>query len=194
MVSGAGAVFKLFETFTHHHHSCRLTGRKLSDLINSIAISALGYTPQFFGGYFSNVNVVLELLAKSGGKAIITDSTYSEEVLSAGVKVPHFTPLEYDQLSQLVSDAAATGKLEELVFAPAQPVGVDDLAVLFHSSGTTGGSPKIIPNTYKMLKAVIKYKWPNAQVPNEKPTQVTVNTLGNLGHIGAFHSEYTTNP
>ena len=138
--------------------------------------------------------MVLELLDKSGGKAFIMDPIHSEKVLAAGVKVPHFVPLEYNELSQLVSDATTSGKLDELVFAPAVPVGRDDLAVLFHSSGTTGGSPKIIPNTYKMLEVVIKYKWPNAQVPLEKPVQGVVNTLGNMAHIGSFHSECIPSP
>ncbi|KAI0742021.1 acetyl-CoA synthetase-like protein [Daedaleopsis nitida] len=161
-----------------------LTGRKFSDLINSIAVSSLGYTIQFFGGYFSKVDMVLELLERSGGKALFVDAIHAEEVLAAGIKVSHFIPLEYSELSQLVSDT----KEAELVFAPQAAVGPDDLAVLFHSSGTTGGLPKIIPNTYKMLRAVINYKWPNAQVPQDGSRQVVVNTLGNMGHIGSFHT------
>ncbi len=54
----------------------RLTGRKVTDLVNTIAISSLGYTPQFFSGYFSGLSVVIELLVKSGGKAIIIDRSF----------------------------------------------------------------------------------------------------------------------
>ncbi|KAL1946347.1 hypothetical protein VTO73DRAFT_15474 [Trametes versicolor] len=160
-----------------------LTGRKLSDLVNSIAVSSLGYTPQFFSGYFSSVSVVSGLLSKSGGKAIIIDPSFATEVSTGtAISVPHFAPLESDDLDRLVFDGTNIA-----VFAPVAAVGVDDLGALFHSSGTTGALPKIIPNTFKMLRAVITGKFVNAQIPLEGGGQTVVNTLGSLAHIGSFH-------
>ncbi|TBU36153.1 hypothetical protein BD309DRAFT_1027081 [Dichomitus squalens] len=134
-----------------------LTGSKLSDLINSIAMSALGYTPQFFGGYFGNVSIVLDLLLKSGGKALIVDETYlpAASAASATTTIIVYRSLDYDELSQLVVKVLSGGRAQDLKLSePEVSVGPDDIAVLFHSSGTTGGLPKIIPNTFDKLGAV----------------------------------------
>ena len=68
-------------------------------------------------------------------------------------------------------------------------VGRDDLAVLYHSSGTTGGMPKIIPNTFKMVCAVSTGKIFSAiQISSDPSVQTTVNTIGSVAHIASFHS------
>ncbi|KAH9848342.1 acetyl-CoA synthetase-like protein [Lenzites betulinus] len=169
-----------------------LTGRKLTDLVNTIAVSSLGYTPQFFSGHFDNVGLIFSLLAKSGGKALVFDAATFEERIAAidPLPVPHFPSLELDDLARLVAAAAkeeegATG--ERLVFRDVAPVALDDLAALFHSSGTTGALPKIIPNTFRMLRAVLTAKFLNVQYPLETGQQGVINTLGSLAHIGSFH-------
>ncbi|KAI0676592.1 acetyl-CoA synthetase-like protein [Trametes maxima] len=173
-----------------------LTGRKVHDLINTISISSLGYTPQFFSGYFSGVSVVIDLINKSGGKAIIVDKSLQPQLSELGsVTIPAFTALEEADLAQEISAAETSGNPDILRFQvdPQAAVGLDDYAALFHSSGTTGGMPKIIPNTYKMIRAVIVYKHSGAQNPDKEffekgGAQTVANTLGSLAHIASFHT------
>ncbi|EIW55359.1 acetyl-CoA synthetase-like protein [Trametes versicolor FP-101664 SS1] len=170
-----------------------LTGRKVTDLVNTIAISSLGYTPQFFSGYFSGFSVVIELLVKSGGKAIIIDKSFQPQVSEYGtVPVPSFDALEDAELLAAISAAEGPNALQFAVDSEAA-IGLDDYAALFHSSGTTGGMPKIIPNTYKMIRAVILYKHSGAQDPDKEflangGGQTVANTLGSLAHIASFHT------
>lgn len=178
-----------------HTEAFRLTGRKVTDLVNTIAISSLGYTPQFFSGYFSGFSVVIELLVKSGGKAIIIDKSFQPQVSEYGtVPVPSFDALEDTELLTAISTSEGPDALRFAVDSEAA-VGLDDYAALFHSSGTTGGMPKIIPNTYKMIRAVILYKHSGAQDPDKEflangGGQTVANTLGSLAHIASFHSTY----
>ncbi|KAI0657005.1 acetyl-CoA synthetase-like protein [Cubamyces menziesii] len=171
-----------------------LTGRKFTDLVNTIAISSLGYTPQFFSGYFSGASVIIDLLTKSGGKAIIIDASFQPQLSELGsIAFPSFTALEDADLVQAIAAAEASGDADALQFAPQAAVGLDDYAALFHSSGTTGGMPKIIPNTYKMIRAVILYKHSGAQEPDKEflangGGQTVANTLGSLAHIASFHT------
>ncbi|OJT05027.1 hypothetical protein TRAPUB_4183 [Trametes pubescens] len=170
-----------------------LTGRKVTDLVNTIAISSLGYTPQFFSGYFSGLSVVIELLVKSGGKAIIIDRSFQPQLTEYGaVPVPTFDALEDAELLEAISASEVPDALRFAV-DPEAAVGLDDYAALFHSSGTTGGMPKIIPNTYKMIRAVILYKHSGAQDPDKEflangGGQTVANTLGSLAHIASFHT------
>ncbi|TFK91211.1 acetyl-CoA synthetase-like protein [Polyporus arcularius HHB13444] len=166
-----------------------LTGRKLSDLLNTIAVCALGYVPQYFSGYFGNSSVVLDLLAKSGGKVFIVDPNFEAQVTnvrSDGSSVPRFRTLEYGDMTRLVSQSTAPEKLI-LDLASVAPVARDDVAALFHSSGTTGGTPKIIPSTFKMITSMVGGKWPNILVRPADGRQPVMNTLGNVAHIGSIH-------
>ncbi|KAL1946336.1 hypothetical protein VTO73DRAFT_15463 [Trametes versicolor] len=157
-----------------------------------MAVSALGYTPQFFSAYFEDVQTIAELLSESGGRALIVDSFNASKVnvATTPLHVPHFTALDDAQIAQAVSTITEGGTHHvEATFSPDAPVGPDDIAALFHSSGTTGGRPKIIPNTYKMLNAVISRKLPAAGLSGSSADgeQTVLNTLGSLVNIATFH-------
>ncbi|KAI9066826.1 acetyl-CoA synthetase-like protein [Trametes sanguinea] len=172
----------------HDIVGCWLTGRKLSDLINGIALSALGYTPQFFSSYFEDVALVAELLSQSKGKALILDAGFADKLASAdALSVPHFVALDEAQLEQLARDGGPDSP--NTVFSPDVPMRPDDIAALFHSSGTTGGRPKIIPNTHKMLRSTIARRFPAIGLTSavESGAQTAINTIGSLVHIATFH-------
>ncbi|OSD01388.1 acetyl-CoA synthetase-like protein [Trametes coccinea BRFM310] len=172
----------------HDIVGCWLTGRKLSDLINGIALSALGYTPQFFSSYFEDIALVAELLSQSRGKALIIDVSFADKVAVANaLSVQHFVALDDAQLEQLTQDGERDGAA--FAFGPDVSVRSDDIAALFHSSGTTGGRPKIIPNTFKMLRSTISRRFPAAGLTSsvDSGAQTTINTIGSLVHVATFH-------
>ena len=173
--------------------SHRLTGRKWTDLLNNIAISSLGYTPQLFGsGDFTNVAVIYELLAQSGAKALIVDPSHLSMLPAQDLQaspIPQFGPVEDEDMLRAISELKADGD-PQLTFGMECRAAVsrDDIAVLFHSSGTTGGMPKVIPSTYKMLQAVITHKLVTADLPGQAGQQHVINTIGSTAHIASFHS------
>lgn len=195
---GTEYLFSFLATTVLNDQSSRLTGRKWTDLVNNITISSLGYAPQLFGsGDFKNVSVIYDLIAKSGGKALIVDPSHLHMVPDpAASPVPQFPPVEDADMVQAIAKLTSAGQEDALTFdlESVVPVGRDDLAVLFHSSGTTGGMPKILPNTYKMLHSVLQYKldhlFPAGAEPATDSRQIVINTIGSTAHIASFHSAH----
>ena len=163
-------------------------------MLNHIAVSSLGFTPQLFGsGDFKDVTVIYELLAKSGGKALVIDPTQLPVNPSPeSVQVPpsHFVPLDDAGMLAAIAELKAAGREDELKFRQQNiaPVRRDDIAAMFHSSGTTGGLPKIIPTTYKMTETVVLHKVVVAGLEPLPGTQHVVNTIGSTAHVASFHS------
>ncbi|KAI0764537.1 acetyl-CoA synthetase-like protein [Trametes elegans] len=169
-----------------------LTGRKITDIVNTLAVSSLGYIPQFFSGYFSGLAVIVELLVKTGGKAIALDPSYKSQIAQLNsLPVPSLITLEDWEIQQTISEAR--GPLGPFQLDPNAAVRLDDYAALFHTSGTSGGTPKVIPNTHKMLRAVILYKHSGAQGIDDEflangGAQTVANTVGNHAHIATYHT------
>ncbi|RPD75387.1 acetyl-CoA synthetase-like protein [Lentinus tigrinus ALCF2SS1-7] len=170
-----------------------LTGRKFSDMLNHIAVASLGYTPQLFGsGDFTDISVIYELLAKSGGKALVIEPSQLPVNSSPdAIQVPpsHFVPMDDAGMLAAIAELKAAGREDELKFRQQSVAAVrrDDIAAMFHSSGTTGGMPKIIPNTYKMLEAVIDHKVITAGLSYIPGAQHVINTIGSTAHVASFH-------
>ncbi|KAH9917682.1 acetyl-CoA synthetase-like protein [Epithele typhae] len=161
---------------------CWFTGRRLADFVNSTALSALGFVPQFFGGYFPSADSVLLLLERGGGKALVVDPSLAAPFAEHPSTVPRFSPLAPAELDTL----AAARPLDEWAFGADRAVRLDDVAILFHSSGTTAGLPKIIPNTFRMLRSVLEHKFSKEQLPSRPGVQVCYNTIGSLANIGSY--------
>ena len=158
--------------------------------MNAVAISSLGYTPQFFSVYFSSASIILGLLAKSGGKTLIVDPSHLSMLPAHELQaspIPQFAPVEDEDMLRAISELKADGD-PELTFGMecGAAVSRDDIAVLFHSSGTTGGMPKVIPGTYEMLQAVVTHKLVTADLPDRAGQQHVMNTIGSIAH-GVYH-------
>ncbi|KAF8212999.1 hypothetical protein K438DRAFT_1534369, partial [Mycena galopus ATCC 62051] len=118
-------------------------GSKSYDLINMLGVSAAGYVPRLFSRVYSNADVVWGLLAASNAKALILDDAFSS--LSGTCPVPTFVSLASSDLHIWVQ------VLDELMATD-----VDDIALIFHSSGTTSGVPKLIRSTHGWIMTYIK--------------------------------------
>ncbi|KAJ6522267.1 hypothetical protein B0H19DRAFT_1224039 [Mycena capillaripes] len=150
-----------------------LTGSKYDDLVNMLGVSAAGYVPQLFSLVYSNVDVVWDLLSASNAKALILDVAFSS--LSGTSPVPTLPALafpDFDTRVQVLSDVMATD--------------VNDVALIFHSSGTTSGVPKLIRSTHGWIMTYMKYKYSLCQGPLDGSD--VANTLGSLAHVGSVTS------
>ena len=122
----------------------RLSGLSYIDVLHIYGVAKAGYIPQLFSLRLPNPAVIFELLAKAEAQALIYDRAF-EAVLS-GAQVP----------THAASEASVSNDEEsELPVSP--PVGRgEDIAMIFHTSGSTSGSPKLVPCSYKWLDTMIR--------------------------------------
>ncbi|KAJ6600810.1 putative amp-CoA ligase [Mycena sp. CBHHK59/15] len=152
-----------------------LTGKKYTDLINILGLCSAGYVPQLFSVVFPNSDVIWDLLSASNAKALILDDTFSSNAERA--PVPTSAALTIADLEN------SNGNAEYEIAAVSQ----DDIALVVHSSGTTSGTPKLIPTTHGWISTYILYRYSVCQ--GNLDGENVFNTIGSLAHVGSFTCE-----
>ncbi|KZT75167.1 acetyl-CoA synthetase-like protein [Daedalea quercina L-15889] len=110
-----------------------LSGMTYIDALHIYGISRAGYVPQLMSLRLPNPEVILELLAQSGGRALIHDPCFSA-VLPPG---PVPTHVAIDARNTTVPDVPLP---QILPCSRSQ-----DPVMIFHTSGSTSGRPKLVP-------------------------------------------------
>ena len=113
------------------------------DVLYIYAIARAGYIPQLFSLRLPNPDVIYELLEKANGKAII----YEPELAGTVSNCPYASYSAVDLRNVDIGGAP--------VPPMPQPSSADDIAMIFHTSGSTSGRPKLLPCTYKWLDAMV---------------------------------------
>lgn len=108
------------------------------DVLHIYGISRAGYIPQLFSIRLPNPDVVLELLRKQNARALI----YAPEFAHATSNFPlsAFLAIGKDEMEPC---------LEEL--PPLSPKSGGQTVFVFHTSGSTSGSPKLVPCSQRWL-------------------------------------------
>ncbi|KAJ3891354.1 hypothetical protein GG344DRAFT_76959 [Lentinula edodes] len=148
-------------------------GFTYSDVLHIYAVSRAGYIPQLFSLRLPNPVVIYELLAKANASALICDSLTSGFIDGncpiPVLHAPVFTDIDFALSSEP---------------APLFPAcGPSDCAFIFHTSGSTSGSPKLVPCNYRWLDAVAR-KANQTAVPRDSNRQDVSTWLGSMCHIG----------
>lgn len=167
----------VFPEAQNHVVGIWLTGRKYSDFVNILGLISAGYIPELFSVVFANHEVIWDLLKKSTASALVYDEHFSKDVKQS--PIPTFPSLPQQDLDS--NDASSS-----LTVAP---VDLQNTAFVVHSSGTTSGTPKLIPCSHGWLRAFVRLKFPAAV--SQKPVAGDegpdiMNTLGSLAHVGSF--------
>ncbi|KAJ7246557.1 hypothetical protein B0H12DRAFT_1021137 [Mycena haematopus] len=118
-------------------------GYTYNDVLNLYGVSRAGFIPQLFSLRLPNADVILELLTKTGARALIYEELF-ESALRAW-------PLLIYRASSI--ELAAGGSTFDL--PPPLAVQNHDIAFYFHTSGSTSGSPKLVPCSYRWLESTI---------------------------------------
>ena len=121
----------------------RLSGFTYTDVLHIYGISRAGYIPQLFSLKLSNPMVVHELLHRAGAQALIYDASF--ESILKDLLLPIYRALASEQL-----EPGASVALPDI--SESQE---DDIAFIFHTSGSTSGSPNLVPMTYRWLSTVV---------------------------------------
>jgi acyl-CoA synthetase (AMP-forming)/AMP-acid ligase II len=115
-----------------------------TDVLHIYGISRAGYIPQLFSLRLPNPIVIFELLQKANAKALIFDPSFASVLDHSPV------PIHMAMNDEDVEDS--TYPLSTLPTV----VNGDDTVFVFHTSGSTSGSPKLVPCSYKWLDSIVR--------------------------------------
>ncbi|KAF4611892.1 hypothetical protein D9613_003756 [Agrocybe pediades] len=147
-----------------------LSGYTYLDVLHIYGLSRAGYIPQLFSLRLPNPTVIYELLSKADAKALIYDTSF-ESILSDCL-VPAYRVLESAQIENVDQPLPSVWDNHE-----------DDIAFYFHTSGSTSGSPKLVPMSFRWLDSVV-VKSHHISMPQNKERQDVTVYMGSMCHIG----------
>ncbi|KAJ7068744.1 hypothetical protein C8F01DRAFT_1119163 [Mycena amicta] len=119
-------------------------GYDYKDVVNLYGISRAGFVPQLFSLRLPSADVILELLAKTGAKALIYEDLFESALRTWPLPIYPEATLEL----------AVGGS--HLDLPPLPVVEEHDIYAYFHTSGSTSGSPKLVPCSYKWLRSTLR--------------------------------------
>ncbi|KAJ7225415.1 hypothetical protein GGX14DRAFT_638581 [Mycena pura] len=145
-------------------------GYTYNDVLNIYGMSRAGFVPQLFSLRLPSPDVIFELLHKADAKALVYDSDFGHVLQDC--PFPAYLALVPENID-------VTGcTLPEL--PTPQP---EDIAFYFHTSGSSGGSPKLVPCSHRWLDATVMKSSQTCMPQNPDRRDVTV-WMGSMCHIG----------
>jgi hypothetical protein len=129
-------------------------------------MSRAGYIPQMFSLRLPNPLVIFELLQKAGARALVCEPSFCVDL--SGCPVSTYSAIQVRE--QGAADAALP------------PIRTDyptsDIAFIFHTSGSTNGSPKLVPCNRRWLNNIVTKSKQLARVHSTRGQDVTVAMYG----------------
>ncbi|KAJ7647167.1 hypothetical protein FB45DRAFT_1099969 [Roridomyces roridus] len=118
-------------------------GYRYSDILNIYGVSRAGYIPQLFSLRLPSADVILELLTKTGARALVYEDLFESALRTW--PLPIYRAAEPDHVvgpSDLAMPPVFVGEKHETAF-------------YFHTSGSTSGSPKLVPCSFGWLDMTV---------------------------------------
>ena len=138
-----------------------------------------GYVPQMFSLRLPNPIVIFELLQKAGARALVCEPSFQVDL--SGCPVPNYSAVQARE-----QDVADVGL---------PPLRIDysasDLVFVFHTSGSTSGSPKLVPCNRQWLDNIVAKSKQLARVRSTQGQDVTVAMYENLQNCFALIFDLT---
>jgi len=139
----------------------RLWGFTYADVLHIYGLSRAGFVPQLFSLRLPNPTVVYELLQKSRARALICDEKFN--TVLANCPVAHYTAVGCDAM------VGFQKALPELSMSSP-----GDIAFIFHTSGSTSGSPKLVPCSHRWVATALEKSRQICKPKNAARQDVTV--------------------
>ncbi|KAI0271339.1 hypothetical protein BC834DRAFT_818549 [Gloeopeniophorella convolvens] len=147
-------------------------GMTYVDVLHIYGLSRAGYIPQMFSIRLPNPDVVCELLVRAKARALIFDPSF--ESILKGCPVP--THRAAMSTYEIDSHDAPLPSLPTLK--------ADDTVFVFHTSGSTSGTPKLVPCSLSWLDSAVtkSHQIGKPTVRADRDQDVTV-WMGSMCHI-----------
>ena len=142
----------------------RLNGTSYIDVLHIYGLSRAGYIPQLFSIRLPNPDVVYELLSKANARALLVDPSF--ETLLKCCPVPtHRAPTTIYDIDSHDAPLPSLPTLRE-----------GDTVFIFHTSGSTSGTPKLVPCSSSWLDSAVtkSYQISKPSGRTERNQDVTV--------------------
>ncbi|KAJ7808291.1 hypothetical protein B0H14DRAFT_3091149 [Mycena olivaceomarginata] len=140
-------------------------GYTYNDVLNIYGMSRAGFVPQLFSLRLPSAEVIFELLHKANAKALVYESDFAPVLREC--PVPAYLARSTEDI-----DIDVTG----------YPL-PETIAFFFHTSGSSGGSPKLVPCSHRWLDATVMKSNHTCLPQNPERQDVTV-WMGSMCHIG----------
>ncbi|KIJ68334.1 hypothetical protein HYDPIDRAFT_81995 [Hydnomerulius pinastri MD-312] len=147
-----------------------LAGMTYQDVLHIYGISRAGYIPQLFSIRLPNPDVVLELLRRANARALIFASEFVGMTSSFPISV-HLA---------VGKDSMSTSN--EVLPPLSTPKNGDQTVFIFHTSGSTSGSPKLVPCSQRWLNTIVA-KAEFTCTPRDPRRQDVTTWMGSMCHI-----------
>ena len=138
-----------------------------------------GHIPQMFSLRLPNPIVIFELLQKTGARALVCEPSFCVDL--SGCPVPNYSAMQVRD--QDVPDVALPPL--RIDYSASDPV------FIFHTSGSTGGRPKLVPCNRQWLDNIVAKSKQFAQVRSTQGQDVAVAMYGNLQNCLALFFDLT---
>ena len=114
------------------------------DVLCIYGILRAGYIPQLFSLRLPNPEVIYELIQKGHAKALVYDRSLAANISLCPVPVHDAVPSSLADLDSVALPGLLSSRQEE------------DIAMIFHPSGSTSGSPKLVRCNWKWVDAIVR--------------------------------------
>ncbi|KAI0684041.1 acetyl-CoA synthetase-like protein [Cytidiella melzeri] len=146
-----------------------LGGMTYHDVLSIYGIMRAGYIPELFSLRLPNPEIVYELMHKADAKALIYDQSLAADVSQCPIPLHGAVPKSFTDVKE-----------DPL---PAFPDGQDeDIVVIYHTSGSTSGSPKLVRCSYRWFNCII-HKAKLISSPRTPGRQDVTAWMGSMCHI-----------
>ncbi|KAI9058857.1 acetyl-CoA synthetase-like protein [Trametes sanguinea] len=148
-----------------------LGGMTYLDAVHIYGLARAAYIPQLFSLRLPNPDVVYELLDRAGAQALIFEPSFASIVMDC--------PVPAELAVDLCSMDAAEVPLPPL-WVPSHGA---EVIMIYHTSGSTSGSPKLVPCTADWVNATVS-KAAHVTQPHSPDKQDVTVWMGSMCHIG----------
>jgi len=142
-------------------------------------MSRAGYVPQMFSLRLPNPTVIFELLQRAGARALVFESSFDVDL--SGCPVPTYPATQVRERD--VADVALPSLRTDC--------SASDLVFIFHTSGSTSGSPKLVPCNRRWLDNIVMKSKQMARTRSSQGQDVTVAMYVNLQNFLALVLDLT---
>ncbi|KAJ7624677.1 hypothetical protein FB45DRAFT_980034 [Roridomyces roridus] len=116
-----------------------MDGRPYLDFVYTIALSRLGYVPLMIPPRSMDESIISELMRKAETKAIVYDASLVSSITNYALAATRITPI-----NDIACDSSSLPSIQDL---PSDT----DVCFIYLTSGSTSGSPKLVPITQRFV-------------------------------------------
>jgi acyl-CoA synthetase (AMP-forming)/AMP-acid ligase II len=128
---------------------CRSDGSQYEDLVYAIALARASYIPHMCP-MLTHPAVIFGLMEKAESKMILYNPSLEHLMVNCPFPKMALNPIESTESPSIVHGDSVLPRSEDLPSS--------DIGIIFNTSGSTSGSPKIVPFTHEVINIMTRAK------------------------------------